>query len=91
MTPPGTSPPVPVIPGWRVILSDKGRLWASRVVPFTDAQLGTGAGRTVDADTLDELRAEVARQEEAAEQAAVQANGRAPGKAAGQTSGRVTT
>jgi len=26
----------PVISGWRVILSDKGRLWASRVVPFSE-------------------------------------------------------
>ncbi len=56
----------PVIPGWRVFLSDRGRLWASRAVPFTDAEMGTGATRTVDADTLGDLRAEVERQEAAA-------------------------
>ncbi|MEU4830207.1 hypothetical protein [Streptosporangium sp. NPDC023615] len=57
-----------MISGWRVILSDKGRLWASRVVPFTDAEFDAGAARTVDADTLDALRAEVERQEETARQ-----------------------
>lgn len=57
-----------VIPGWRVIRSDAGRYWASRVRPFTAEQLNrTDAYRTVDADTLDGLRAETARQEEAAE------------------------
>ncbi|MGC5014917.1 hypothetical protein ACLQ2R_29475 [Streptosporangium sp. DT93] len=55
-----------MISGWRVILSDKGRLWASRAVPFTDAEFDAGAARTVDADTLDALRAEVERQEEVA-------------------------
>ncbi len=61
-----SSTPESAIPGWRIIRSDRGRLWASRVVPFTDAEVGLGATRTVDADTLDGLRAEVARQEEAA-------------------------
>lgn len=60
--------PIPTIPGWRVIRSDAGRYWASRVRPFTVEQLNrTDAYRTVDADTLDDLRAETARQEEAAE------------------------
>ncbi|WP_271218105.1 hypothetical protein [Streptosporangium carneum] len=38
-------------------------MWASRVVPFTESQFDAGAERTVDADTLEELRAEVDRQE----------------------------
>ncbi|MFF5248267.1 hypothetical protein ACFY3V_28605 [Streptosporangium sp. NPDC000095] len=68
-----STPREPVISGWRVILSDKGRLWASRVVPFTDAEFDAGAARTVDADTLDELREEVERQEGAARQVSGQA------------------
>ncbi|MEV7010057.1 hypothetical protein [Streptosporangium sp. NPDC051022] len=59
--------PVGAIPGWRIIRSDKNRLWASRVVPFTEAEMGVGATRTVDADTFDDLRAEVERQETTAE------------------------
>ncbi|MEV7009549.1 hypothetical protein [Streptosporangium sp. NPDC051022] len=62
--------PTPTIPGWRVILSDKGRLWASRIVPFTEPEMGVGATRTVDADTLDELAGEVERQERVAGQVA---------------------
>ncbi|MEU8205195.1 hypothetical protein [Streptosporangium sp. NPDC049046] len=65
-----TTNPKSTIPGWRVILSDKGRLWASRVLPFTDAETDVGADRTVDADTLDELRAEVDRHEAIAREAA---------------------
>ncbi|MEV7014137.1 hypothetical protein [Streptosporangium sp. NPDC051022] len=56
-----------------MILSDEGRLWASRGVPFTQAQFDAGAERTVDADSLEELRAEVDRQEAAASRAAGQA------------------
>ncbi|MEV8635796.1 hypothetical protein AB0395_29480 [Streptosporangium sp. NPDC051023] len=52
-----------------MILSDEGRLWASRGVPFTAAQSDAGAERTVDADTLEELRVEVDRQEAAASRA----------------------
>ena len=63
-----SSASAPAIPGWRVIRSDRGRLWASRSVPFTDAETGLGATRTVDADTLEALRAEVMRQEAAAGQ-----------------------
>ncbi|GAA3019557.1 hypothetical protein [Streptosporangium longisporum] len=58
-----------VIPGWRLILSDAGRLWASREVPFSPVAFDAGAGRTVDADTLDALRAETGRQEAIAEEA----------------------
>ncbi|MEU4835666.1 hypothetical protein [Streptosporangium sp. NPDC023615] len=58
-----------VIPGWRLILSDAGRLWASREVPFSPVAFDAGADRTVDADTLDALRAEAERQEAIAEEA----------------------
>ena len=62
--------PDPVIPGWRVILSDAGRFWASRVLPFpNDSEWYAPPFRTVDADTFDELRAEVDQQETAARQA----------------------
>lgn len=62
------NPPSPAdaIPGWRVIRSDAGRLWASREQPFPGETEWDGPPyRTVDADTLEQLRAEVARQEEA--------------------------
>ncbi|GHH70717.1 hypothetical protein GCM10017673_23030 [Streptosporangium violaceochromogenes] len=63
----GSPTPAGVIPGWRVILSDAGRLWASRQVPFPrETDRCAPPYRTVDADTLDELRAEVERQEQAA-------------------------
>ncbi|MEV7013046.1 hypothetical protein [Streptosporangium sp. NPDC051022] len=62
--------PRPAIPGWRVIVSDRKRLWASRVIPFTDAEMGLGATRTVDADTPGELLDEVERQERAAQREA---------------------
>ncbi|GAA3122535.1 hypothetical protein [Streptosporangium carneum] len=90
MTHPRTTPPAPVIPGWRVILSDRGRLWASRVVPFTDSQFDLGAERTVDADTLDDLRAEVDRQETTADRAAAQAAGQVPRQATGQATSQTT-
>ncbi|MEU0521992.1 hypothetical protein [Streptosporangium sp. NPDC006007] len=56
----------PVIPGWQVFLSDRGRFWASRRKPFSLQAMYAGAERTVDADTFEELRAETARQEETA-------------------------
>ncbi|WP_329090025.1 MULTISPECIES: hypothetical protein [unclassified Streptosporangium] len=63
--------PKPAIPGWRVIHSDAGRYWASREQPFPkDSEENSPAFRTVDADTFDELQAEVTRQEEAAGQVA---------------------
>ncbi|WP_433259759.1 hypothetical protein ACQPYK_49195 (plasmid) [Streptosporangium sp. CA-135522] len=67
--------PDPAIPGWRVIRSDAGRYWASREKPFPDSSVrGTGLNqppfRTVDADTIEELRAEVEQQENAAREAA---------------------
>jgi hypothetical protein len=57
------APPDLAIIGWRVIRSDEGRLWASRVEPFTPAQERRGAFRTVDADDAETLKAEVAEQE----------------------------
>ncbi|GHE42039.1 hypothetical protein GCM10017673_50300 [Streptosporangium violaceochromogenes] len=58
------------IPGWRVIRSDAGRLWASRETPFPGEGEWDGPPyRTVDADTFEQLRAEVERQEAAAETA----------------------
>ncbi|GHH73028.1 hypothetical protein GCM10017673_28920 [Streptosporangium violaceochromogenes] len=63
----GSPTPESMIPGWRVILSDAGRLWASRETPFPrETEWHAPPYRTVDADTLDELRAEVERQEQAA-------------------------
>lgn len=36
----------PVIPGWRVILSNRGRFWASRAVPFTRRLSGIRSRRS---------------------------------------------
>ncbi|MFF5211764.1 hypothetical protein [Streptosporangium sp. NPDC000396] len=63
----------PTIPGWRVIHSDAGRFWASRVKPFPDGLVrGTGLKqppfRTVDADTFTDLQTRVAEQENAAQE-----------------------
>ncbi|MFI6457343.1 hypothetical protein ACIBF6_38030 [Streptosporangium amethystogenes] len=57
------------IPGWRLILSDAGRLWASRENPFSPVAAHAGAERTVDGDSLEELRAETDRQESFAREA----------------------
>ncbi|MEV8630771.1 hypothetical protein AB0395_03865 [Streptosporangium sp. NPDC051023] len=65
-----SAPPAPAIPGWRLIVSDKGRFWAIRREPFPRGALRAGAEPTVDADTFDQVRAEVARQEEIAERVA---------------------
>ncbi|MFI6458306.1 hypothetical protein ACIBF6_43015 [Streptosporangium amethystogenes] len=67
--------PEPVIPGWRLILSDAGRLWASREEPFCALAFHAGAERTVDADSLEALRAETDRQETIAQQARQRAAG----------------
>ncbi|WP_030924337.1 hypothetical protein [Streptosporangium amethystogenes] len=63
------------IPGWRLILSDTGRLWASREKPFCAVAFHAGAERTVDADNLAALRAETERQETIARQARQRAAG----------------
>ncbi|WP_433246822.1 hypothetical protein ACQPYK_45910 [Streptosporangium sp. CA-135522] len=57
---------IPAIPGWRVIISDRGRFWAFRREPFPRDAVKAGAKPDLDADTLDALQAEVARQEEIA-------------------------
>ncbi|WP_433500238.1 hypothetical protein ACQP1K_08005 [Sphaerimonospora sp. CA-214678] len=58
------------IPGWRIMRSDAGRLWASREQPFLEAVEKAGAARTVDGDTPDELATAVAAQEDLALQVA---------------------
>ncbi|MEV8636594.1 hypothetical protein AB0395_33620 [Streptosporangium sp. NPDC051023] len=73
---PGTAAPSQAIPGWRIIRSDAGRYWASRERPFpADTLWGDPPFRTVDADTFDDLRAEVDRQEEVAARIASRAAG----------------
>ncbi|MEU1733417.1 hypothetical protein [Streptosporangium sp. NPDC020145] len=57
----------PAIPGWRLIISDTGRFWAIRNRAFPRTALRAGAEPTVDADTFEEVREAVARQEEIAE------------------------
>ncbi|WP_433235602.1 hypothetical protein ACQPYK_25630 [Streptosporangium sp. CA-135522] len=56
------------IPGWRLIRSDRGRFWAFREKAFPQGALHAGAKADLDADTFDDLLAEVARQEEIAGQ-----------------------
>ncbi|MFD8529390.1 hypothetical protein ACFV0L_18420 [Streptosporangium canum] len=65
-TPPAKA--TPTIPGWRLILSDMGRLWAVRETAFPQGALRAGAEPTVDADTFDDLKVEVNLQEEIAKQ-----------------------
>ncbi|MFC3979808.1 hypothetical protein [Streptosporangium jomthongense] len=62
-----TSAPATAIPGWRLIISDAGRFWAIRNRAFPRTALRAGAEPTVDADTFEEVREAVARQEEIAE------------------------
>lgn len=64
------APAIPTIPGWRLIISDKGRFWAIRRTRFPRGALRAGAEPTVDADTFDEVQAEVTRQEEIAKRVA---------------------
>lgn len=54
-------------PGWRSLLSDKGRYWATRERPFSTAQATAGAARTVDGDDVQQLRAAIQEQERLAE------------------------
>ncbi|GHE29554.1 hypothetical protein GCM10017673_35270 [Streptosporangium violaceochromogenes] len=62
--------PAPTIPGWRLIISDRGRFWAFRRTPFPIAAMRAGADPAVDADTLTEIEAAVGRQEEIARKVA---------------------
>ncbi|MFI7537474.1 hypothetical protein [Streptosporangium sp. NPDC049376] len=59
----------PAIPGWRLIISDAGRFWAIRNRAFPRTALRAGAEPTVDADTFEEVREAVAKQEEKARDA----------------------
>jgi hypothetical protein len=56
--------------GWRVFISDAGRLWATREQPFDRAAQYEGAARTVDADDPTELHLAIAEQESIAALAA---------------------
>ncbi len=60
--------PAPAIPGWRLIISDRGRFWALRQFPFPVEAMRAGADPAVDADTFAEVQAAVERQEEIARQ-----------------------
>ena len=51
------------VPGWRIWRSDAGRWWATRNNPFPRSAEAIGAARTVDADTVDQLREVIAEQE----------------------------
>ncbi|MEV8635402.1 hypothetical protein AB0395_27465 [Streptosporangium sp. NPDC051023] len=62
--------PSPAIPGWRLIISDRGRFWAFRQTRFPIAARRAGANSELDADTLAEIEAAVKRQEKIAEQVA---------------------
>ncbi|MEU1736440.1 hypothetical protein [Streptosporangium sp. NPDC020145] len=62
--------PSPTIPGWRLLISDRGRFWAFRKEAFPDEAKRAGAEPDVVADTFDEIQALTERQEEIARQAA---------------------
>jgi hypothetical protein len=50
-------------PGWHVWLSSAGRWWATRTGPVTGRDsFGAGRAMTVDADDMEALRAQLARQ-----------------------------
>lgn len=83
--------PESAIPGWRVIVSDTGRFWASRQMPFPRETEGYAPPyRTVDGDTLDALRAEVERQEQAARELEAIYGEAAEQTGAGQTADQKT-
>ncbi|MFI7536476.1 hypothetical protein [Streptosporangium sp. NPDC049376] len=65
------TPTTPVIPGWRLIISDAGRFWAFRNHLFPRVAVRAGAQSAVDADTFDEVQAVIAEQEETARVAAL--------------------
>ncbi|MFC3980456.1 hypothetical protein [Streptosporangium jomthongense] len=65
------TPDRPVIPGWRLIISDAGRFWAFRNHVFSRVAVRAGAESAVDADTFEEIQAIVAEQEEKARVAAL--------------------
>ncbi|MFF4413535.1 hypothetical protein ACFYY8_13465 [Streptosporangium sp. NPDC001559] len=63
------TPTTPVIPGWRLIISDAGRFWAFRTHVFSRVAVRAGAESAVDADTFDEVQEAVAEQEKTARDA----------------------
>ncbi|MER7211251.1 hypothetical protein ABT340_29710, partial [Streptosporangium sp. NPDC000239] len=62
------TPGRPVIPGWRLIISDAGRFWF-RTHVFSRVAVRAGAQSAVDADTFDEVQVAVAEQEKTARDA----------------------
>ncbi|MEU1878033.1 hypothetical protein ABZ470_12010 [Streptosporangium sp. NPDC020072] len=63
------TPTRPVIPGWRLLISDTGRFWAFRNHLFPRVAVRAGAQSAVDADTFDEVQEAVAEQERTARDA----------------------
>ncbi|MEU1736432.1 hypothetical protein [Streptosporangium sp. NPDC020145] len=63
------TPGRPVIPGWRLIISDAGRFWAFRNHLFPRIAVRAGAQSAVDADTFEEVQAVIAEQEKTARDA----------------------
>ncbi|MFF4779384.1 hypothetical protein ACFY05_41875 [Microtetraspora fusca] len=51
--------PLPGHPHWSVLRSTGGRLWATRIKPYTLGELAAGAWRTVDADDEETLAAAI--------------------------------
>ncbi|MFD0883616.1 hypothetical protein ACFQ08_03450 [Streptosporangium algeriense] len=58
--------PASTIPGRRLITGDQSHFWAFRRKPFSNEARQAGAEPDVDADTFDEIRVLVERQEEIA-------------------------
>lgn len=84
--------PKSAIPGWRVIVSDTGRFWASRETPFPrETEWHAPPYRTVDGDTFEALRAEVERQEKSARELETTPGEAAQQAGAGQTTGQTAT
>ncbi|KAB8185259.1 hypothetical protein [Microbispora catharanthi] len=73
-----TLPESHVHPGWRILRSDTGRLWATRERAFDRAAEMAGAFRTVDADDLGRLRARIEQQERIAHAVGSRSVGTAP-------------
>ncbi|MER7132388.1 hypothetical protein [Streptosporangium saharense] len=68
-----STPSGPMIPGWRLIVSDTGRYWAIRNRAFPRVALRAGVEPAVDADTFEEVQAAVAVQEDKARTAVANA------------------
>lgn len=55
--------------GWHAWQSTGGHWWASRDKPYEPREEKAGAWRTVDGDDVEQLRAEIAKQEAIVDQA----------------------